>query len=94
MLYRVDLSPRAISDLDWIDPDFGQAAQLEEAILSLETMPERCAVVPALCSQHRSVRQLFFGEGRHVYRVYFEIVGNVVNVIHVRHGARRQLKRL
>ena len=96
MTYRVELGPRAreevrrigkLSGSDWF-------VDFECALASLREMPERCAVDSVLSSKNRVVRQLIHGRGHHVYRVYFSIESRLVKVLHVRHAARRPLKRL
>ena len=103
MAFRVDLTPQAEADLEeifeWV---FSRApyraplwfSRLESAILSLGHRPERCPIVPALSTGDHPVRQLLFGRRRHVYRVYFSVLEDVVKVLHVRHGARRRPRKL
>lgn len=100
---RVDLTPQAEADLeeifDWVAARAPYRApiwfsRLEGAILSLGQRPERCPIVPVLSTGRHPVRQLLFGRRRHVYRVYFSVVDDVVKVLHVRHGARRRPRRL
>lgn len=45
-------------------------------------------IVPKLSTPKANVRQLVFGKRRHRYDVYFAIFGDVVRILHVRHGAR------
>jgi plasmid stabilization system protein ParE len=103
MAFRVDITPRARLDLDKIYARLAREApnhlspwsdRFEQSILSLSELPERCQVEPKLSTARRTVRRLLLGGGKHVYRIYFTIIGDVVRVIHVRHGARRELKRL
>jgi len=103
MEYRVEIAPRAKRDLDKLYTWAASGAPLRgplwfdgltDAILSLARLPERCAVVPALSSQSRSVRRLVFGKKRNSYRVYYTVFGEVVRVVHIRHSARREPKRL
>lgn len=98
MAYRVELTPRAEFDLReiaarvlseapmrgalWLD-------RLELSIQSLSAIPERCPMEPALSSPQREVRKLLFGTKRYRYRVYYTIAGEVVRVLHIRHGARK-----
>ncbi|MCC6587473.1 MAG: type II toxin-antitoxin system RelE/ParE family toxin [Bryobacterales bacterium] len=97
MEFRVEITPRAQSDLnDLHEHIIGQAPiagakwlrRLERAVLTLAVFPERCVVEPALCSPTRTVRKLLFGRKRHVYRIYFEVRGRTVHILHIRHGAR------
>jgi toxin ParE1/3/4 len=103
MAYRVDLTPRAQTDLDKIYATITREApfrgplwfdRFEQSIRSLSPFPERCIVVAKLSTRKRTVRQLLFGRRRHVYRIYFVTVEDVVKVLHIRHGARRDPKRL
>ena len=62
--------------------------------MSLSEFPERCPLAPNLSSPSREVRKLLFGRKNYIYRVYFTITEGVVKVLHVRHGARREPKRV
>jgi len=103
MAFRVDLTPRAHKDLDKIYSAAIREApyrgprwcdRFEQSILSLSNFPERCPVEPKLSSSRRTVRKLLFGKRRYVYRVYYAIFDDVVRVLHVRHGARKEPKRV
>lgn len=103
MAYRVELSPRAQGDLDRIyERILGVAPcrgtiwfdRFEQEIQSLSSLPERYPVLPRHSTSARIVRQLLFGRRRHVYRIFYTIIGEAVWVIHVRHGARRDPVRL
>ena len=68
--YDVDPSPRAVADLDSVYVEYGKADELEAAILSLESMPGCCTIVPGLSTSSRLIRQLIFNGGtRHTYRL-------------------------
>jgi toxin ParE1/3/4 len=58
------------------------------AIDTLEYYPERHSLAPESEVAATEVRQMLFG----VYRVLYEIENDVVNVLTVRHGARRFLE--
>ncbi|HET7230099.1 MAG TPA: type II toxin-antitoxin system RelE/ParE family toxin [Longimicrobium sp.] len=58
-------------------------------ILSLEEMPERCALAPEAPHVRRRVRQLLYEE----HRILFVITGRHVRVLTVRHMKRRPLRR-
>jgi plasmid stabilization system protein ParE len=106
MAYRVEFTPRAISDLDKLYEWAVRSApvqgplwyeRLERAILSLERFPERCPVVEVLSTARRVIRQLLVGRKRNVYCVYFIVLHDrvvVLHVRHVRHRARRQPRRV
>jgi len=98
MAYLVNLTVRAERDLaalyDEIDAQNSKAAfkwyaGLKEAILSLEEMPYRCPATP----EKSQLRHLLYGRKPHVYRVIFRILEKrkQVDVLHIRHGARRKL---
>jgi mRNA-degrading endonuclease RelE of RelBE toxin-antitoxin system len=96
MDYRVDITARAERDLESlyreVDAPRSEAARkwyggLKRQILSLERLPSRCAVTP----ENKRLRHLLYGRKPHVYRVIYRIVERekVVEVLHVRHGARK-----
>ncbi len=66
-------------------------AGLLDAIQSLETHPTACSLAPESAYFGRDVRQLLYGKRSSKYRVLFEIRKQVVVVLRVRHGARRNL---
>ena len=103
MVYRVRFTPRAEQDLNRIYATVIREApyrgprwfdHFEQSILSLSNFPERCIISPKLSTDRRTVRQLLFGRRRHVYRIYFAIFADEVSVLHVRHGARQEPRRL
>ncbi len=103
MAYHVEITPRAQQDLTRIYATVTREApyrgpawfdRFERSILSLAYSPERCTVVSKLSTRERTIRELLFGRRRHVYRVYFSIFDDVVRVVHVRHGARKEPRRL
>lgn len=103
MAFRVEVTPRAQRDLDriyaglvWQAPYYGPRwlDRFEQSILSLSEFPERCPLDPNFSTSRREVRKMLFGRRNHVYRVYFTIIADVVKVLHVRHGARREPKRV
>src|SRR5258708_27695150 len=62
----------------------------KEAILSLEVQPNRCPVT----RRRDKLRHLLYGHNPHTYRVIYRVLENQkqVEVLHIRHGARRKLK--
>jgi plasmid stabilization system protein ParE len=101
MAFRVEISAEAESDaeniFEWlVAQDAGETGTrwfvaLEEAIASLGTFPERCALAPETLRFPFEVRQLLYGRKPHVYRILFTIDGERVNVLHIRHGRREAL---
>jgi len=63
---------------------------IKEAILSLEQQPNRCP----LTRKKDKLRHLLYGRKPHVYRVIYRVLEKKkqVEVLHIRHGARRKLK--
>ena len=64
---------------------------LENAIASLSTSPERCALAPESQRFPFEVRQLLYGRRSNVYRILFRVNGDTVQVLHIRHGRRLPL---
>jgi plasmid stabilization system protein ParE len=73
-----------------ISPEAAGGWYLEviNAIWSLETSPARCATAIENQFFEEEIRQLLCGK----YRILFEIDGDTVRILHVRHSARRPLK--
>jgi plasmid stabilization system protein ParE len=82
--YRYIASENAEAALDWIDG-------LMSAIESLASHPARCPFAPENEFFRREIRQLIYGDRWNAYRVLFTIERDTVQVLHVRHGARRWL---
>jgi toxin ParE1/3/4 len=96
MAYRVELTFRALGDLDQLylvteAASSGGARDwfngLQAAIFSLSEHPGRCPVTP----ENGTMRHLLYGRGRYIYRVIYTIDENakVVKVAHIRHGAQQ-----
>jgi toxin ParE1/3/4 len=99
MAYLVSITSRAERDLahlySQINAESSGAALrwylgLKEAILSLEEHPRRC---PAIRTKDK-LRHLLYGRKPHIYRVIYRVLEkqNRVEVLHIRHGARRKPK--
>ena len=99
MAYLVSITSRAERDLAHlygeINAEHSDAALkwylgLKEAILSLEVRPNRCLVT----RRRDKLRHLLYGYNPHTYRVIYRVLENQkqVEVLHIRHGARRKLK--
>jgi plasmid stabilization system protein ParE len=99
MAYLVNLTTRAQRDLTHlygeIHAEYSDAALvwyrgLKEAILSLEERPNRCPVTP----ENDKFRHLLYGNKPHIYRAIYRVLEKQkqVEVLHIRHGARRRFK--
>jgi toxin ParE1/3/4 len=99
MAYLVKVTARAERDLaylyDKINAEHSGAALkwyrgLKKAILSLEEYPNRCPVT----RENPNLRHLLYGHKPHIYRVIYRVLEKrkQVDVLHIRHGARRSFK--
>jgi plasmid stabilization system protein ParE len=91
MEYVVNLTARAMRDLEHLYEEMTARKWyqgLKKEILSLERLPYRCSVAP----ENKEMRHLVYGHGHGAYRVIFRIVGKQVDVLHIRHGARKRLR--
>jgi plasmid stabilization system protein ParE len=101
MAFRVESTFGAKDDLDdilaWLQAnEAGETGlrwfrKMEEAIASLSELPQRCPIAPENADFPFEVRQLLYGRKPHEYRVLFTIDGDMVVVLHVRHGRRKRL---
>jgi hypothetical protein len=57
----------------------------------LAQFPERCPIAPENSRFSLEVRQLFYERKPHVYRILFTVNGDMVEVLHIRHGRRKRL---
>lgn len=63
-----------------------------KAFRSLENNPERCGLAPENdWYPGGELRQLLHGKRSGVYRIFFEIGGDTVYILHVRHNAQALL---
>jgi hypothetical protein len=101
MRYRVDVAASAEAELEqlylWVveqAPHQGAAwfNGLEQAILSLDQNPERCAIAAESLDPANPIRVLLYGRRPYVYRIFFMIdsAARAVRVVHVRHGAKKR----
>ncbi len=95
MAYRVLYRKRAERDLDWL----ARSATLEwfdelcDAVESLAEFPERCALVPEFGLRQKGVRQLLYGKGHGVYRILYRVKHENVELLTIRHAARKPIQR-
>lgn len=96
MAYLVELTARAARDLEALYEEKSAADSvaaahwyngLEDAVYTLSKFPLRCSVTP----ENSSLRHLLYGSKPHVYRVIYRVLEkrHAVQVLHIRHGARR-----
>ena len=101
MAFRVELTSRAIQDLDvileWlVGHEAGETGlrwfeKMREAVVSLADYPYRCSLAPESREFPFEVHQLLYGKKRHAYRILFAIEAETVIVLHVRHGRQQPL---
>jgi plasmid stabilization system protein ParE len=98
MPYLVRLADRALRDMEaiyeFIDAEASESAfawfnNLAREIYSLERFPERGAVT----RESKRLRHLLIGKKPSTYRIIYAVDkrNDVVNVLHIRHGARAAL---
>jgi plasmid stabilization system protein ParE len=98
MEYAVNLTARAERDIaniyEEINAEHSAAARkwylgLKTKILSLGNLPLRSPGTP----ENASLRHLLYGRGHNTYRVIYRITAKQVEVLHIRHGARKKFRR-
>jgi toxin ParE1/3/4 len=100
MAYLVNLTARAERDFarlyEEINAENSDAALkwyrgFKEAILSLEEHPNRCPMTP----ESDKFRHLLYGNKPHIYRAIYRVLEKEkqIEVLHIRHGARRRFRR-
>ncbi|MGD1098699.1 MAG: type II toxin-antitoxin system RelE/ParE family toxin [Bryobacteraceae bacterium] len=100
MAYLVNLTSRAARDLAHLyieinarnsDAALTWYRGFKQAILSLEEQPYRCPVTP----ESDQLRHLLYGHKPHIYRAIYRVLEKQkqVDVLHIRHGARRRIER-
>ncbi len=99
MAYVVKITPNAEHDLaqlyKHINAEYSRAAMqwycgIRESILSLEQQPNRCPLI----RKKDKLRHLLYGRKPYVYLVIYRVLERQkqVEVLHIRHGARQELK--
>jgi plasmid stabilization system protein ParE len=101
MVFRVEISPEAFSDIDRIADYIREQGSFEraerwfngiiDAIRSLIELPERCAVAEQSRHVNAEIRLLLYGNRNRRYKIYFAICheSRTVQVFHVRHWAMK-----
>lgn len=99
MAYLVRIAARAERDLSYLyeeinAPDSAAARRwykgLKRAVVSLAVHPRRSGATP----ENRNLRHLLYGHKPNVYRVIYRVNERQkqVDVLHIRHGARRKVR--
>src|SRR5580765_3440112 len=106
MAYRVDISKRALAEIDreltWMQERSGLMAdnwydELLTALGSLEEMANRCPIAPETHAFLIEIRHLLFGEGKLQHRIIFGVSVDersgegVVTIYRVRNSSQRNL---
>jgi len=106
MAYRVDLTPRAVTDIEEAFNYVDQAAPtcskrwllgLMDTVNSLKDLPARAPVAPESRDFGKEIRQALYGKRTGAYHIIFRIYKEdtnegVVRVISVRHGTQDPLQ--
>lgn len=103
MAYQVLLAETAKDDAnqiyDWVvertpvrGPEWFE--ELLDCLYSLEQLPYRCPLAREAAEARREIRCLLFGNRKHAHRILYDVdeVGQTVWVLHIRHGALRDLE--
>jgi plasmid stabilization system protein ParE len=100
MAHSVHITSRALREIDealaWLSERSRAAAgrwheNLMDAVRSLEDNPGRCGLAPESEWYPGELRQLLHGKRRGVYRILFEVRGNTVYILRIRHSAQALL---
>lgn len=100
MAFRVNILPEASEDLEQLYSRVVEAAPLhgadwfnglEGAIFSLRQNPLRCPMAYDIPLAEGTVRRLLYGKKPNTYCIYYQVIGQTVEILHVRHGARMPL---
>lgn len=94
MKYRVVTLPSAELDITLAAGYArGWVVGVQQAIDSLGQFPNRCRLARTRAFSGEAVRQLLYGRRNHQHRILSRIRGDVVEVLSVRHAARRESRR-
>ena len=103
MTYQVRITAKAEQDVEgvlrWFHEQLAATAgqrwvtQLLAKISTLENHPQRCRFANEAVEFGSELRELQFGRRRGTYRILFEIHGQTVYILHIRHSARDTLRK-
>jgi plasmid stabilization system protein ParE len=96
--FSVEITKAALADAEgyvsFIRADRGDSIAAErwwngliDQILSLETLPRRCSIIPEQKYFEQEIRHLFHAS----HRIIFSIDENTVTILRIYHGARKPL---
>jgi plasmid stabilization system protein ParE len=103
-MHRIEITARARDDADaahaWmtehISPAFAEKwyQELFKQIETLARHPTRCPVAAESHKFPEEIRELTFGKRRHKhkYRILFNVRENVVTILYVYHGSRKEIE--
>ena len=100
MLFRIEVTRSAEADIDaaylWIFEQSPEHADrwvrgLYQTIFTLKELPARCPVASESRGLGREIRQLLYWQGRHAFRILYEIRNETVFVLRIRHTAQDYL---
>jgi plasmid stabilization system protein ParE len=101
MTCSVRITARALREIDqalaWLSERSPAAAarwhrQILAAVRSLESNPERCGLAPESAWYPGEIRQFLHGKRQGVYRILFEVRGDTVFILRIRHSAQALLE--
>ncbi|PCI34339.1 MAG: plasmid stabilization system [Alphaproteobacteria bacterium] len=90
--YRVEIKPTAEADLIKRYHEIGEGSpqnalnwylSIIDAIEKLDELAERCPIAPEDREFNQGIRHLIIGD----YRALYHIVGDAVEILHIRHSA-------
>ena len=87
-----DIYKRIVAEAPLRGPQWFE--ELMASLYSLDRFPNRCPLAREARKAERQIRCLLFGKRRNVYRILCEVdeAKPTVWVLHIRHGARRDMK--
>jgi plasmid stabilization system protein ParE len=102
MTYQVIIVPNALLEIAkayrWISSNIDERAAMKwydsliAGIASLQHFPKRCALATESENFEQEIRQLLVGKRKEtMYRVLFEVEGDTVPVLYVRHSRQPRL---
>lgn len=101
MTYQVRITAKAEQDVEGVLRWFREqtampagekwVARLLAKIETLEKNPQRCRFASEAAEVGIDLRELLIGRRRGIYRILFEIQGQTVYILHIRHSARDSL---